>query len=447
MLRMPPTPRASPALGLRGDFAGSPSASPSARLSPPAWLKKAASVETEKDLLAALDESIRAEARGKPRERREKREAAEAVFDRLNSDVLARSTASSAADQQRQSTSPPIAWVTTQGPGSYHELLYAEGMLAKAERARWRTEAEAVLEAQELLGCTFTPSLDAHSEELVAQSREYDWHGARPLCERVEMVISEQRMRRQALQENIEDGLREEMRPPVRASPRLPPGATEPSGTFMERVERESLESRLARQRLCSDTYHAAMKSSRETYHPLLSPRTEQLAIEHSESRRRSASSVLGFSSSMPTNRHGGGSGGRRRSKSPSHTPTAGYMSATSAANARQYRGPERPPERRSPQTATPPTRSAPPQRAAVAFVDIVHDVSEPKAATPSEEAAASIEAAFGLTRAQALELEQNHEPSDATVSSTAREVAAAAVEAALALAEGEIWWRQRIVT
>ena len=194
-----------------------PSSRPSA--SPPSWLRGVKAAGSPANMMAALAADIRSEVRSTNRDRRD---ASEAAFTRLQRDAkrdaLTRSSArSSHASEAQSSAASPQRSSTL-----YHELLYAEGMLGLAERARWVEEAKGVLTAQEMAGCTFAPELDAHSQELVAQARIYEPDTARPLAERTEEVIAEQKHRQKLLADIVENARRAECETPAR-SPRATP--------------------------------------------------------------------------------------------------------------------------------------------------------------------------------------------------------------------------------
>ena len=122
-----------------------PSSRPSA--SPPSWLRGVKAAGSPANMMAALAADIRSEVRSTNRDRRD---ASEAAFTRLQRDAkrdaLTRSSArSSHASEAQSSAASPQRSSTL-----YHELLYAEGMLGLAERARWVEEAKGVLTAQEM---------------------------------------------------------------------------------------------------------------------------------------------------------------------------------------------------------------------------------------------------------------------------------------------------------
>ena len=78
-------------------------------------------------------------------------------------------------------------------PRSYHELLYEEGMLSRAEHQRWAEEGQRVLASKDMAECSFKPRLNPRSVELAAAG------GRARLSERTEEVLEEQRSRRQHL--------------------------------------------------------------------------------------------------------------------------------------------------------------------------------------------------------------------------------------------------------
>ena len=344
----PPAP--SPSLALDSLFdeevALATTASPrTPLLSPPAWMRAVATAkQTPEDIMTVMDQSIRAEAKSRPREAREAREAAAAVFDRLQEDTqkrsVARSTAASAADDQ-QRRPQQIQWTTGPGPQSYQELLYAEGMLSMAERTRWISEAEAVLQSHELAECTFTPEMSERSLELVAEMRAFDELSAKPLDERVSAVIAEQRLRRQILSEQVETAQRHEMRRPSRPSPRPQQLVGSPyrnNESFLEAQERRAVEARLAKQELCNQVHYGRVKHH-EKFRPAISPRSEELVRQP----------------------------GARAHSQPAESRKAldakPFMAPTSAAQARQYRGPTGQPasrERRSSSDASAPAPPSP---------------------------------------------------------------------------------------
>ena len=70
---------------------------------------------------------------------------------------------------------------------SYQELLYAEGMVGKAEHEKWRVEASRLLKAEEIRECTFSPRISATSRHIVREARATAPEGS-PILARVDQV-------------------------------------------------------------------------------------------------------------------------------------------------------------------------------------------------------------------------------------------------------------------
>lgn len=333
----------------------------------PAWLSTLASAAgnnaTRDEMLAMLDADIKSEVATNRRKQRAAAADGKAALERLQRDAdehVAERSAARKSHVSSSATSPQsypqqlrsgdyggagasgaspasaTAMVGTSDSPAYHELLYAEGMLGKAERAKWREEAQSILLAQELDGCTFEPHLNGHSEELVALARDGD---ARPLSERAMDVLEEQKERRLRLAQELEDERRRDAARPPKSSSAAAPRSPE---AFLEDVARRAQESRESKQRLASDTLYARYRKAH-------APFGGWSAVERTPPSSSKAAAAAA-SSHWPV---GVGPAG--------FVASAEFMGATAAATAR-YEGRPRPGSspRRSDQGQSTPRRTPP---------------------------------------------------------------------------------------
>lgn len=136
-------------------------------------------------------------------EKKQKRRAREAALSRLQADAEVVASSRVSAASKASTAAESVAAPPSSASSAFHELLYQEAVVSKLERAKWREEAQSVMESAELDACTFAPTICKNSQQLA--------RGVKNLKVRTPEVLEARRRRLQEVTDAIEEKERHEI--------------------------------------------------------------------------------------------------------------------------------------------------------------------------------------------------------------------------------------------